>query len=202
MDNLIIDKDSFVNAVGVTSVTYVGFFGEFPRKNGNCFSIITDESKHLKVLNFNHENLIELLSKGVLAYPVKILPLDDKHCLISDHRIPKEWYGQEFCSICTPYELLPLQQKLNRVMDVDGGRVVEKRVILENGESFILRRGKEFMPSGMIFAPYAVKNTSKDKWWYGRPLRWLSSLFKKKEPKYNKPINSKFYSQIKLENSK
>ena len=129
---------SLIGATGVGAVTLVGFFGEFPRERGNCFSVKSDDGKYRRVLNFGHENFEELLDRGILSYPVEILPLTDGHCLMADHRIPKEWYDKKFCAVCTPLNLLPPQQKLERLLDLRSGKRKETEFSIEGGPSGVL----------------------------------------------------------------
>ena len=107
MSDATFELDSLIKATAVGTVTMVAFYGEFPMESGNCFSVRSEDGKYRQVLNFGHENFEELLARKVISYPVEILPMSDGHCLMADHRIPKEWYNNEFCSSCTPNDLLP-----------------------------------------------------------------------------------------------
>ena len=95
----------------IVSQTLVGSSGEFPRQFGNCFSVRAGEEYH--ILNFKAENLEHLLNEKKLSWPIQIHILSDKYAVIHDSRIPHNFYSEEFCRICTPYDLLPLPQKLH-----------------------------------------------------------------------------------------
>ena len=157
------EVDSLIKATGVGSVTLVGYLGDFPRERGNCFSVETEDGRSLRVLNFNHENLEELLEQGVISYPIEVLPLSDRHCAIVDHRISKEWYSKRFCSTCTPADMLPPQQRIERLLDLKSGRRTEMKVSVD-GKEFMMIKGPEFLPAGYVWAPYVVCTFHVTKW--------------------------------------
>ena len=112
------------DATAIGMQTLVGSYGEFPRSGGNCFSMeVTGFERHLHVANFYVENLEELLERGVVSYPIKVHVIGEGQCVIQDERIEDEWYRKEFCSICTPNELLPLPQRLKFAREIDRGDV-------------------------------------------------------------------------------
>lgn len=80
--------------------TCIGSFGDFPRTMGNCFDLISPEGQGIRILNFKLENFEELIRQGVLSLPVRILIVDGRHGVISDPRVPPDWYG-DYCSGCT-----------------------------------------------------------------------------------------------------
>lgn len=125
------EPENLINAVKVTTVTLVGYMGDFPRERGNCFSIETENGSGMRVLNFGHENLEELLKREIVQWPIAVLPISERHCLIADHRIPDEWYSDRFCSTCTPFSLLPPQQKLERVIDLTSGKRTESKIEID-----------------------------------------------------------------------
>ena len=96
----------------IVSQTLVGSSGGFPRQFGNCFSVRAGE-KEYNILNFKAENLEYLIKEKKLSWPIQIHILSDKCAVIHDSRIPHNFYSEEFCRICTPYDLLPLPQKLH-----------------------------------------------------------------------------------------
>jgi len=120
----------------VTSVTLVSYFGDFPMKRGNCFSVSTDDG-NFKILNFNHENLEKLLSDNIISWPIKISPLSNSHAIVCDYRIPNEWYSERLCEVCTPFDLLPLPQKLKRFLEIERGNRTETDIEI-NGQKMKL----------------------------------------------------------------
>lgn len=101
-------------AVEISEETLVGF--------NNCFSVMTSQRKHYKIVNFYAEALRSLLHDG-LTWPVKIAVLGEKWAAIHDTRIPRDKYCQSFCEICTPTELLPIPQRLRMALDIASGRL-------------------------------------------------------------------------------
>ena len=160
MSDATFELDSLIKATAVGTVTMVAFYGEFPMESGNCFSVRSEDGKYRQVLNFGHENFEELLARKVISYPVEILPMSDGHCLMADHRIPKEWYNNEFCSSCTPNDLLPPQQKLERLLDLKSGRRKETEIDLGDGSKGVLVSHESKMPSGYIYAPWTVSTSA------------------------------------------
>lgn len=116
-----------VNCVREGEVTCIGtMWKEFPYPSGNCFSLIDENSNIYRILNFNHENFKELFRIGVLSYPVKVLAMTEHQAVLHDSRIPEEWYSKRFCEICTPSFLLPVNQRLEQLREVDRGDREEK----------------------------------------------------------------------------
>jgi hypothetical protein len=120
-------------ATNVTTVTLVGFFGEYPRKRGNCFSVSVEGEEDYRIINFNHENLEKLIEDKIVSFPIKISKLSEGIAIIADERIPDEWYSKRFCETCTPGDLLPLPQRLKHYLDIERG--IRKETIVEiNGK--------------------------------------------------------------------
>ncbi len=187
---------SLIGATGVGSTTLVGFIGEFPLERGNCFSVRSDDGKYRTVLNFGHENFEELFNRKILSYPVEILPLTEGHCLIADHRIPKDWYDKKFCTICTPPNLLPPQQKLERLLDLRSGKRKETKFNIEGGASGVLVSHETTMPSGYVYAPWVV--SSQQPSLFVRAKTFFRKLFgspNKLKAYSEKSIDSKFYKK-------
>ena len=124
-------KDNLKKALGITTVTLVGFFGDFPRKYGNCFSVRT-ENEQYRIVNFNYENLTELINNNIVTWPIKISTLSNNIAIICDERIPNEWYSNRFCETCTPISLLPIPQRLKHFLDIERG-IREERDVEING---------------------------------------------------------------------
>lgn len=92
-----------MKALAMSAQTMVGYGGDFPRSKGNCFSMVVENSLvGFHAVNFNAENLLELIKRGVVDWPIEISPLTEGHALIVDERIPQEWYKEEkdWCTIC------------------------------------------------------------------------------------------------------
>lgn len=81
-------------AISVGLVTMVGFVSKtFPYKQGNSFSINTIDGKSYRIINFNHENLEELMKRG-LQFPIEIQIMSNREAKIDDSRIPENWYSE------------------------------------------------------------------------------------------------------------
>lgn len=134
-----IDFSKTLQAHRMGSVTLVGYLHtEFPRKHGNCFSVYTDEGSY-QIVNFNYENLNELLRTEVVSFPITITPLGDtKSAMISDERIPNEWYSSYFCPVCTPTEYLLPTQRLLQILDIKRGKRIEKEYTNYDGTKGIM----------------------------------------------------------------
>lgn len=95
----------------ITFQTLVGFSSsDFPKANGNCFSMSTASYPDVRIVNFNVENMEELIRRG-LQLPVKIRLLSPKIGLINDERISNKWYDKRVCETCCPRSLLPYTQQ-------------------------------------------------------------------------------------------
>ena len=103
--------------------TMVGSIGEYPRSFGNCFSLIDDEGREVRIVNFYLENLEELLRRKTIEWPVKVLKLSDSTGVIHDFRVSDEWYNEKWCETCCPRELLPINQRLKFDRKVGRGEI-------------------------------------------------------------------------------
>ena len=84
----------------------------FPIKGGNCFCLIDPNGKYHSVVNFKAENLEEwMLRTGQTDIDVECILKSDKIWMIVDKRIPQDWYSDRFCEVCTPYRMLPYEQR-------------------------------------------------------------------------------------------
>lgn len=101
--------------------TLVCSYGPFPRKGGNCFDVKASNGKSYNILNFNVENLDELLKTQKISYPIKIGVMDESRAVIIDSRISPEWYS-DFCSVCCPREMLPLDRRILIKLKEDSGK--------------------------------------------------------------------------------
>jgi len=130
-----------LNAIAVTSVTLVGnIHTEYPLPSGNCFSVQVGNGKHYRIVNFNHENLEELIRREVISFPIKIMVLSDRVAVIHDSRIDHDWYDTRFCEVCCPNSLLPLPQLLCWDRDErDGTRTTTE---YENGSVIVEQKIK------------------------------------------------------------
>jgi hypothetical protein len=108
-------SDIFIYQIAMVTLVGVPKTG-FPLRWGNCFSARLgpeDLAPAVKIINFNYENLEELLRRRTITWPIRIVYLDvpRKVALIEDPRVPDGWYQTKYCSICTPRDLLPADQK-------------------------------------------------------------------------------------------
>ena len=114
-----------LQALHVTSHTTIGIWkGEFPIKNGNCFSVMCSDGQSRRIVNFALENLEEAISRGV-SWPIEVKALTDGIAVIHDSRIPDDWYQEGFCEICCPRDLLPVPQRLAHERQIARGERVE-----------------------------------------------------------------------------
>ena len=98
-----------MKATRIISQTLLGIgarSNDYPISSGNCFSVETDSNKVRRVLNFNVENLHELLRRNIVAWPIEITPHLDNWAYITDPRIPPDWHDTRTCETCIPKELL------------------------------------------------------------------------------------------------
>lgn len=124
--------EDYLMAKNITTVTLVGYIGEFPRERGNCFSVsVEGEERDIRIVNFNYENLKKLLDDGIVEFPIKISKISSGTGVIIDGRIPDDWYSKGFCETCTPRDLLPLPQRIKHLLDIQRGRRVETEVELD-----------------------------------------------------------------------
>jgi len=111
-----LDKYAFKNATCVTMQTLIGVSTRrFPVDHGNCFSIKCDNNIQYKIVNFVLENLERLVEKKIINWPIRILPISERHAVIIDERIPEKWYSKKYCEVCCPFDLLPHNQKMSYV---------------------------------------------------------------------------------------
>ena len=125
---------SDVYAAEITLTTLIGVdTNKYPVRHGNCFSVKADDGGHYRIVNFAHENVEELIRRGV-NFPYRILPLSKEVAVIHDNRIPPEWYRDHFCSVCCPEELLPMPQKLTNIRLEECGYRTKTEVDIINGK--------------------------------------------------------------------
>ena len=148
-------EDGLKQATEGGSSTLVGYFGGFPRKYGNCFSVLADE-KYYRILNFNQENLKHLIKTGVVSYPIQISVLRDKFAVIIDPRIPDEYYSREFCSSCTPEDLLPAPQRIHQILEVQRGNRTETLMEMDGVPFKMIGVNVKAQP-GIVYAPYTIE---------------------------------------------
>jgi len=119
------------NIERVGSVTLVGVdTRKFPVSRGNCFSAkIKDEEKGVKILNMNYENLNYLLKSQIISWPIQIQIFDQSHyAIIDDDRVPKNYYQERYCSVCTPERLQSKEWRDDLAKRIRSGEV--KRSII------------------------------------------------------------------------
>ena len=143
---LLPEISAYVEAEAIEGRTMVGCSGDFPRKHGNCFSMTADGMRY-RILNFNGENMDELLRRGEIEYPVRLGVYGrGTLAVVCDPRIPDEWYADHICETCCPHEMLPLNQRLRIAREIEDGR----REYTSTGGCWMgLRKTKEglFLPT-------------------------------------------------------
>jgi len=91
----------------------------------NCFSVLGEDGKEYKVVNFYHETMEKL----PIEWPVEIKVLEGHVAVIHDARVPDKHYNTRFCEVCCPKHLLPTPQLLGHERQIARGQRVEH----ENG---------------------------------------------------------------------
>lgn len=91
--------------VGVNTSSYPVF-------RGNCFDLLV-RGKTRRVVNFAYENLREAQSRfGLNDIEVEYVPKSNDHrIIITDDRIPKDWYPKDWCSVCCPAREMPFEMR-------------------------------------------------------------------------------------------
>ena len=158
-----------------TEITFITLLGSldtnFPiTEGGNCFGIKTTDGGEYKVLNFYHENLKELLKRG-LTWPIKIKTVEKHLAVINDPRIADNWYRDRFCETCCPRQFLPLPQQFLLERKIGRGEMVERSAVSPTGKTMTYEeyvcikcpengiytipynKGAE-LDKGYIYAPY------------------------------------------------
>jgi hypothetical protein len=125
-DSVRISKDLLVDGWRVTSTTLVGHFEKsFPRRRGNCFSMVASDGREYRILNFYHENLVEAIRRGV-HLPVAILPVTETCALVADERLPGSWYADDLCSVCTPPKYMSVPSRIVEACGIWCGAIVKR----------------------------------------------------------------------------
>lgn len=127
-DNFLEQTENFVNGVNIGSVTLVGYMHKkFPHPSGNCFSMIAENGVEYKVVNFNYENMEELINNRGIKLPIRLYILGDaatsRTAVVCETRINNSWYSKEFCTVCTPNKYLSFTQRLAEELLVESGEV-------------------------------------------------------------------------------
>lgn len=144
----------------VTSVTLVGYITDsYPSPRGNCFSVKGQNGQSYRILNFNHENLEELMRRDIIEWPIMIHELEPGYAVVADARIPDEWYDTKFCNTCTPRNLLPYPQLLRIELEIMRGNRTEREVEI-NGKKHIMVSINVKSESRPVRAPYTIDTTT------------------------------------------
>lgn len=152
--------DNIKLATDVNTVTLVGYLGSYPRENGNCFSVsVEGETEDCRIINFNYENLEQLMEDGVVSFPIKISKLQDRIAIIADERIPNEWYSKRLCETCTPSNLLPITQRLKHFLDIERG--IRKETEIEIGGKKMKMVSIKVEPK-IVYAPGKIETRLED----------------------------------------
>jgi hypothetical protein len=110
----------------ITWVTCVGvLLNKFPLSSGNCFSVLTEDNKQYRIVNFCFENIEELIKRGI-CHPFQIGILSDRVAVLLDSRIPDSWYQEHYCEACCPDSLLPHGQQMRHIRQEERGERVVK----------------------------------------------------------------------------
>ena len=183
-------EDCFKQGTEIGSITLVSYFGEFPRKYGNCFTILAD-GEYYRILNFNYENLQHLIKTDVVSYPIQISILRDQFAVIVDPRIPDEYYRNKFCTSCTPEDLLPVPQRIHQILEVQRGN--RKEIPFEMGslKGKMIKTNVKEQPD-LIYVPYTVEPPTDFEILYDDCPAGVEF--------YNKAVNPDFYKEIKITN--
>ena len=152
-------EDNIKLATDITTVTLVGYFGEFPMERGNCFSVSVDDERDYRIINFNYENLEKLIEDSVVSFPLKISKLSEGIAIIADERIPDEWYSKRFCETCTPSDLLPVPQKLKHFLDIERGVREEKEIEIDGRKMKMVSINVE---SKIVYVPWKIETRSEE----------------------------------------
>lgn len=122
---------------GVGTVTLVGFHyrNPPPYRSGNCFSLY-GKGGNYRIVNFNHENLEYLLENGFLEFPIEVTPLGGGVGIITDERIPEEWFSSEYCEVCCPRDLWPQPQKDRFNEKVESGEIEVMKMRFQDGKEY------------------------------------------------------------------
>jgi hypothetical protein len=79
-----------------------------PWPKGNCFALVVDpqsrDAPRFQVVNMHAENFGRIV-RDLGIETVEIRKLGDRHCLITDTRIPREWFLEKPCELCTPVSI-------------------------------------------------------------------------------------------------
>ena len=113
-----------MKAISVTSHTLNCPDDERPASYGSCFSVMCDDGKEYRVVNFVYENLKALEEQG-LKWPLDVESLGSRNVVLMDGRIGERWYQQRYCEVCTPQSLLPITQRQRHQRDMARGRRIE-----------------------------------------------------------------------------
>jgi hypothetical protein len=131
-----------MKAISIGLQTLLGVMKtKYPLKYGNCFSLETEERAY-RVSNFVLENLEYLLDQKIISFPIEIEKLGSGNCLIIDERIPKDFYREDYCPICTPLNFWLPEQKKRREEEIESGILTIKGPFKfdDNTEFFIESR--------------------------------------------------------------
>ena len=118
----------------ITDTTLVGYIDLhedelIPIGDGNCFSVLASFwgvfYRNYKILNIGLEDLEKWMRLTNTSFPIKIKPLDKRHAVIIDERIPNNWFSKDtYCELCSPHHLLPkLQIEKDYQLKLDKGLI-------------------------------------------------------------------------------
>ena len=128
----------------------IRFAGSTMLVENNCFSLYDIEGNTHKVVNFYYENLKRCISKSnQIDIKIRCIPKSTKIWEICDDRIPPDYYSSEYCVVCTPLRMLPLEQRKRELSKFHYKKIYDKT----NNTSWVLSKSKEKISRGGIIIP-------------------------------------------------
>jgi hypothetical protein len=92
---------------------------DFPLNHGNYFSLDAEDGKGYEIANFWYEDFDYLIRNKIIEFPVNIKVLEKKWAIISDNRVPFEFYSET--SYRAPEKYWSLKDRLIRHQKIDTG---------------------------------------------------------------------------------
>lgn len=120
---------------------------EVPLGRGNCFSVLTSRLREVKIINIGQEDLVKVMRLRNITFPLDMKVAGKGFGIITDSRIPKNWFLKDYCTICTPGYLLSKAQQDKRAKEyqrsLKEGRI--KIIVPRSMEQNVLKL-KEVIP--------------------------------------------------------
>ena len=120
------DDNRLLTAVRWTSMTLIGVCGEYPYAHGNCFSVTAlEDGRDYRILNMNWENMDYLVKSKDLKWPLRMMRYTAATAMMFEPRIPREAYSRRICPVCCPTDSLPIMERIERMLMIERGEIVE-----------------------------------------------------------------------------